>query len=476
MVLTSVTRWAVDELPRLNRAILAGDRGPHTLIRELNQQAADLPDPGALTPTQAQRLVVDLGLAGVSVARHYQEEDPARKARPEAGFDPLLVGPARTGFLAYFSAIADRTGTGHPPRDSYASLVRWNLPAVTVQWAGETLATLPGVFDDAASQTHTYTGHPSEVRFFQLLKSSEAVERAVNLMLAPLSDATLDILSEPARERVRRATALLVVLRQLSVDFAALPPGEGLQPTHFLDVFRQFAVHWRADDIPPSGALDPEALKRDLLLGIAMPDYPRHIHRVFASLLTEERAELDQLLGRERLPVTLLRRLGLPAAGWATLGADGLLDLMRRTPVLAEWFELLEANARVGGAHLRLSRKFLFQPQRTRDATGVGDRVLVSNRRGTTGMDEHILQQLTQARRDHDLAAFRSVAHGPAGYRAAGDPPGAAHDLAAITVVFAGQAGGGHSPAEGRSTDWRELDGPVASGRQEQSTQSAVRG
>ena len=103
--------------------------------------------------------------------------------------------------------------------------------------------------------------------------------------------------------------------------------------------------------------------------------------------------------------------------------------------MLAEWYELLEANARVGGAHLRLSRKFLFQPQRSRDAAGMGDRVLVSNRRGTTGMDEHILQQLTQARRDHDLAAFRAVAHGPGGYRAIGEPPGSAEDLAAITVV-----------------------------------------
>ena len=311
MVLASVTRWAVDELPRLNRAILAGQRGPGTLVRALNEVAAVLPDPSTVTPTQAQRLVVDLGLAGVSVARHFQEEDTARKAIPEAGFEPIVVGPARTAFLTYFQALADRTGTGHPPRDSYASLVRWNLPATTVQWAGETLVTLPGVFDDAA--VHTYTGHPSELRFFQLLKTSETVERAVNLMLQPLSDETVDLLAEPGRERVRRATALLTVLRQLSVDFAALPPEEGLQPTHFLDVFRQFAVHWRVDDIPPSGALDPEALKRDLLLGIAMPDYPRHIHRVYASLLDQERAELDQLLDRQRLPAALLRRLELPA-------------------------------------------------------------------------------------------------------------------------------------------------------------------
>ena len=44
-----------------------------------------------------------------------------------------------------------------------------------------------------------------------------------------------------------------------------------MPPEHFMDVFRQFAVHWTADDIPPSGALDPEALKRDFLLGIGIP-------------------------------------------------------------------------------------------------------------------------------------------------------------------------------------------------------------
>jgi hypothetical protein len=467
MVLASVTRWAVDELPRLNRAILAGQRGPATLIRELNQVIAELPDPAAMTPGQAQRLVVDLGLAGVSVARHYQEEDPTRKTDPEAGFDPLVVGPARTGFLAYFRAVADRTGTGHPPRDSYASLVRWNLPPTTVRWADETLATLPGVFDGAS--VHTYTGHPSEARFFQLLKSSEAVERAVNLMLEPLSDGTLDLLEAPGRERVRRATALLTVLRRLSVNFAALPPAEGLQPTHFLDVFRQFAVHWRVGDVPPSGALDPEALKRDLLLGIAMPDYPRHIHRVYNSLLSQERVELDQLLDRERLPLILLRRLGLPVGGWASYGADGLRDLLTRTPALAEWYELLEANARVGGAHLRLSRKFLFQPQRSRDAAGVGDRVLVSNRRGTTGMDEHILQQLTQARRDHDLAAFRSIAHGP-GSPITGDPEAEAQDLSAITVVTAGEAVGSPNLGSG----WGRPDDPPDGHRQSRSASQAA--
>jgi hypothetical protein len=56
-----------------------------------------------------------------------------------------------------------------------------------------------------------------------------------------------------------------------------------------------------------------------------------------------------------------------------------------------------------------LSKRFLFNPQRRRDAEGIGDRQLVSNRRGTTGMDETILDRLTRMRREHVLAALRGT-------------------------------------------------------------------
>jgi hypothetical protein len=53
-----------------------------------------------------------------------------------------------------------------------------------------------------------------------------------------------------------------------------------------------------------------------------------------------------------------------------------------------------------------LTEKFLFRPQRERDATGVGDRLLVSNREGTTGMARPVLEQLAQARQRHPLATL----------------------------------------------------------------------
>jgi 2-phospho-L-lactate transferase/gluconeogenesis factor (CofD/UPF0052 family) len=71
--------------------------------------------------------------------------------------------------------------------------------------------------------------------------------------------------------------------------------------------------------------------------------------------------------------------------------------------VLAALYRLLTAHARVAGVHLMLSKRFLFDPQRERDRAGLGDPGVVSNRTGTTGMDEGRLETLTQARRRHLL-------------------------------------------------------------------------
>ena len=61
-------------------------------------------------------------------------------------------------------------------------------------------------------------------------------------------------------ERAQLALASSEVNRgQLFLDFATPTPALGMLPQYFLDVFRQFAVHWTPGDIPPSGALDAEA-------------------------------------------------------------------------------------------------------------------------------------------------------------------------------------------------------------------------
>ncbi|GIM95771.1 hypothetical protein [Paractinoplanes toevensis] len=393
-----------DELPRLNSAILHGDAPPGLLADQVREELLRyLPEVDGLDAEQAKQLVVRLGFVGASMARHHQEWNAGGKADPERAFDGLVV--AERPFREYFAALADRTGEGHCPRDSFASLVRWNVGTVEVRRGNELMAVLPGAFDDG--RIRSYTGTPGEESFFLLVKQGEAVELAVNELLGPLGEAPL--LGDDAIDRVRAATGLIEAMRRLFIDFAARPPEQSMPAEHFLDVFRQFAVHWTRDDIPPSGALDPEALKRDFLLGIDLAGYDHHVRRLFPALLDGERQEIEKLMGRPTLPERLLDELDLDEADLRTAPIAELHGLIGHHPGLVDWYRLLAAHARAAGAHLMLSKKFLFKPQRQRDDAGQGDRPLVSNRAGTTGMNEMFLERLTQARRDHTLAPLRAA-------------------------------------------------------------------
>ncbi|MEU4423465.1 hypothetical protein AB0F81_22790 [Actinoplanes sp. NPDC024001] len=366
-----------------------------------------LPEVTQLSPRQAQRLVVLLGFVGASVARHYQEHVTGGIEHPEHAFDRLTVGAAEIPFRAYFAALAKHTGTGHYDRDSYASLVRWNVGTIRVRLHGEVVAELPGLFDDG--RIRSYTGTVGEERFFLLVKQGEAVELAVNELLCPLTRERASLIGEDARHRVREATVLLATLRKLMVDFAALPPEETMPPEMFMDVFRQFAAHWTPDDIPPSGALDPEALKRDFLLGLAIDGYDQQARRLFPALLDHERAELDELMSGPTLPQRLLAEIGTDEHELRLSDDGDLRRLVAHHPALIDWYRLLAMHARASGAHLMLSKKFLFKPQRRRDEEGIGDRLLVSNRAGTTGMTETFLERVTRARQNHALALLRPV-------------------------------------------------------------------
>ena len=410
MVLGCVANWSLVELPRVNCAILAGELPGPALVQALaGSVLVDLPGPESFSPREAQQLLVHLSFCGASVARHYQEHDLARRLTPERAFDPLPVGAERVPFRTYFARLADQTGTGHCHRDSYASVVRWNLPTAEVHWRGERLAVLPGVFDDSA--IHTYTGDRGERLFLELMKKAEALELAVNGLLEPLSAGTVGVHGAEAIWRVRTAATVLTAARQLMSDFGLLPASEGLRSEHFLDVFRQFAGHWQVGDIPPSGALDAEALTRDLLLGLDIPDRDEHVRRLFPGLLGTERAELTRLLGRPPLPVTVLAELGLDAAVLREMPATDLRATVRQHPALAAWYQLLTAHARTAGIHLAVAKKFLFRLARERDLAGLPDMAVVSRRAGTTGMTESLLERLARARHNHVLSGLHHIPH-----------------------------------------------------------------
>lgn len=439
-LLDLVNDWSMQRMTALNREILQG-RSPRGALRlDLARNVlAHLPPPDVLTPQQAQQLVVILGLAGASVGRHYQEAAEANRATPELAFAELTIGGGSESFLGYFARLAKRTGVGHGPRDSYASLVRWNLPQADVYWAGQRIATLPSIFDDGL--VRSYTGAEDECRFFGLLKASEVLEKAVNQQLIPLSDGSVDLGDEEALRRITRAVMLLDAMREVNTHFAGLPPGEGLSVGYFLDGFRQYAVHWRRRDIPPSGAQDAEAMFRDLILGIALPSYPEHLRRMFPALLDVERAMLETLLNRPSLPAVALRRAGLDGTQLGRCSKAELRELIRRHPVLDALHLLLNAHARVAGVHLMMSKRFLFSPQRIRDRDGKGDPGVVSNRIGTTGIDESGLELLTRARHEHVLSPLHHLIAHPHG--ASGPPNGVETDTPPpheIVVRFAGSA------------------------------------
>jgi len=425
-----VNEWALHQMPVVNREIADG-RSPRAAFGlDLDRNVlAHLPSTELLNPGQAQQLVVILGLAGAAVGRHYQESDQAHRATPEQAFAGLTAGPGSEPFLSYFARLAERTGTGHANRDSYASLVRWNVPRVEVRHAGQLIAALPSVFDDGL--VRSYTGAPDEIRFFGLLKASEVLEKAVNQELGPLSDGSMDLADDAALRRIARAVMLLDTLRELNSHFAGRPPEQGLSVGFFLDVFRQYAVHWRPDDIPPSGAQDVEAMARDLIVGTTVPSYPAHLRRMFPALLDDERVRLESLMNRPSLPETALRRAGLDAAQLSRCSESELHELICRYPVLAALHLLLNAHARLAGVHLMLSKRFLFHPQRLRDLSGLGDPGVVSNRTGTTGMDETRLEALTRARHEHVLAPLRHLST----LDAAARPPRIESDLPPSTEI-----------------------------------------
>jgi hypothetical protein len=400
--------WVRTELGPLNQDILSGRRPAGDLGAAFGRSVfTHLPAPESFSNRRARQMVVLLGLVGASLARHYQEADQANRTTPERAFDPYRIGADPVPFLAYFARLADHTGTGHCHRDTYASLTRWNVPTTEVWWEGERLAVLEGVFDDG--RVRTYTGAADERRFFELIKLSEAIERAANEALMPVCDATVDVHSEEALHRVGLAVVLLAELRRFNADFAALPPDEGLRVEHFMDVFRQFAVHWTDGDIPPSGALDPEALARDCILGVSTPAYRAHTRSIFPALLDAEREMLTRMMQQRPLPDMALRSLGLDSQTLAGMSTTQLRLTVGRHPILGALYLLLTAHARMSGVHLKIAKKYLFVPQRRRENAGLGDPTVVSNREGTTGMDERYLEELTRARHHHALACLNVV-------------------------------------------------------------------
>ncbi|HVQ44478.1 MAG TPA: hypothetical protein VMT30_05935 [Candidatus Saccharimonadia bacterium] len=402
----------------LNRHILAGHVASTTFSRELVRALALVPDPGSFNPVEAKQAVTLLGLLGAGALRHDQERRDTFDQDPGWLLDIMRVGNGSYTFREYLGAVADRTGTGHTDRDTFASLVRWNVPTATVRWEGQPVLELPGVFGDNSTRTYTDdpndpgAPNPSEVAFFELLKLCEALEAYANQQLMQLVSGKLTPASPEGLEAAYRTATMLDGIRALMAAYMRLKGKRALKPRHFMDVVRQFAPHWSQGDIPTTGAQDPESMKRVKILGIAYPGYNHGIVRLFPSLLEHERAEIEALLNNQPLLDVLLEATGVSLAELAHYTPAQKHAFLSDHPEIAAGCQIMVADGRLALVHNQLTQTYLFNPQRQREAdediraaaegrppVSIDARV-VSNYSGTSKMLEPHLTALAMARQD----------------------------------------------------------------------------
>ncbi len=405
-----IDNWIVAALPRLNRAVLDKQLTIEDLVVRANHRVLHTaPIPEELTPLQAKQLVVDIGLLGASIGRHRQESNLELLRTPQSSFLSLVASQDNIPFLDYMRRLAQRTHTGHPSRDAYASLVRWNVPTIEVKWQGQVLGHNHSVFTN--NVVRTYTGNQGEELFLILLKKAEALEASVNELLYPIVSGSVQVNSSHALEATILATTLLDAVHQINLEFTAKDEfGQHIFETaHFMDILRQFAIHWTAGDSPPSGAQDPEFIKRDFYLGYQFTGYTKHVYKIFPALLAPERNALEQAMRLPNIPSLLASLIGIDAAIFANGSPAQLLQLAVDYPCVIPYFFLMQANGRVASSHLMLTKRFLFKPMRERERRNIPDSPLVSNRAGTTGMLENLLEALAKPRRNHMLRGFSRI-------------------------------------------------------------------
>jgi hypothetical protein len=188
-VLAKMNEWTHSRMTVLNREILEGRAPPSMLVKELNDGPLRMaPLPESISPMAARQLMTMVGMYGSSVGRHYQEACPALKETPSKPQEELVATELALPFREYVRRVAERTESGHQPKDAFASLVRWNVPSSRLVWEGQELASIRGYFPDS---TRTYTGAEGEATLFKLLKKAETFEAAANDIRAEATRAAL---------------------------------------------------------------------------------------------------------------------------------------------------------------------------------------------------------------------------------------------------------------------------------------------
>jgi hypothetical protein len=394
-----LTRWLEADLPRLNGDILAGRRPLSDLVAAVNAAMAGLDSPTRCAVDECRRRLVALGMVGSSAERHSQEAGEP----PGAALRQLVVGG--WPFRKYVATLASRVG--HPPRDSLLTQVLWNAPAVSVYLpeAATPYLTLPSVFADREGPI-TYSDDPGESHILLLLKRCVALEVAANDHLWPLCEGSLTLHGHQALRHVEAAT---LFLRAVRAELRLFTQRTEFTAAFFLDVFRQYACAWDGEETysAPSGAHDPAAIARDILLGIGIDGFEAHVDHLFDVLDPPGQADVTRARSATSLADLLAKALKLD--GLAGISSEVAAELAFAHPWLANYYRLYQANGDVSAAHWALIYKYIVGPTRDREE----DAVVVSNREGTSGMGMDTLRQNVSARTNHPLSCLRDVFKAP---------------------------------------------------------------
>lgn len=391
--------WMVHGLPVLGSRVTAGALHLAEYLAAVNHALRILPDTATVDRFEARRLLVELGICGSSVISYHQSLGKSGSdVFPAYGLGRLAVGASATPFRDYFAQIVEKSATGHPQRDAYASLILWNAPSTAVHWEGERVATIPSAFHDGA--TRSYTDQVGERQLIELFKRCQTLELAANNLLRPIwlgGAAELD--RDEVATRFAGARRMLAAVRFLLLSFRGGDERGSLSVSHFMSVFRQYAVHWDIGDVPPSGPQDIEFVIRDIMVGMLSRRYREHVIRIFPGLLSTEQAELSRCMTWPSLPRVLLDEIAMSATELHAQSDADLASLVGRHPAIGECFLFNKMSARVSAAHLALAKSYLYKHVEESPP----ENMPVPNDRGITGLTESTLDTMNRKRRRHPL-------------------------------------------------------------------------
>ena len=419
--------WVVGTLPALNQAAYHGSLSYEALAARCNDELLpQAPPVEELKPAHAMQVLMLLGLCGSSIERHAQQQTLRRAlaivappapptptpVTPGRGLERLLVGRHQR-FIDYFQRVADVIG--HPYRDSFTTYIAYNGPAIAILHpdTGERIHRLPAGFPDGTLVT--FTKQDAEVEFIRLLKECAGLQGAANLFLEQLQQSGISVAHRDAIRAALHATTLLCAIRAKMVEFMRR---SSFHADFFLDILRQYACPWSQDRAvrAPSGANDPTALHRDVMLFAELvpssehfPGYTAHVHQVCSVLMPPEVERITRASRTASLEEQIYTQLGLTKQAINALNERAVLRVLAQHPWLAAYALLYKAQKDVSQAHYGTVMHYLVNPKRARDAHADPREAvtIVANTHGTTGMDPlQIMKHLNEARAHHFLASL----------------------------------------------------------------------